>query len=123
MRRQLLSRAGVITLTAGEMAPLPAAVQASSSVQYSPLPGLVPQVIVEPVASHSATQRPTGAFRLKMFLIACCRRPDIRKQCDFVPQHARGRRQQGADVVIFDSFGSPAIRQNLETSPPLARRS
>jgi hypothetical protein len=97
------------------MGPLPAAAEASSSVPYSPLPGLMPQVIVGPVASYSATQRPSGAFRLKIFLIACCRRPGIRKQYDLCPCMRGGDTSKGQMVVIFDSFRSPAIRQDLAT--------
>jgi len=117
MRRQRRLAAAVITLTvtAGGMAFSPAAAQASGSARYSPLPGLVPEIIVGPEASHTAAQPPTGAFCLATLKIACYRPSDIQNQYNFGPLYGNGINGQGQTVVIFDSFGSPTIRQDLTT--------
>jgi len=115
-RQRRLSWVAAVTLilTASGMAFVPAA-QASGSTPYSPLPGLVPQIIVGPEASHNAAQPPTGAFCLATFGIACYRPSDIQNQYDFPPLYAQGDNGHGQTVVIFDSFGSPTIEQDLTT--------
>jgi len=115
VRRKRLSAAVVIAVTAGGMTLVPAAVQASSTVPYSPLPGLVPQVIVGPVVGHNAAQPPTGALCLATLGIACYRPSDIQNQYNFGPLYAKGDKGSGQTVVIFDSFGSPTIRSDLAT--------
>ncbi len=113
-RQRRLCIAAAIALTAGGMALLPASAQASAH-PYSPLPGLVPAIIVGPEAGHTAAQPPTGAFCLATFGMACYRPSDIQNQYNFPPLYRAGDTGEGQTVVIFDSFGSPTIRQDLAT--------
>jgi subtilase family serine protease len=112
-RHRRLAQAALTALAAGALALVPVAAQASGGSAHSPLPGLVPQIIVGPVAGHSASQPPTGAFCLKHFKIACYRPSDIQHQYNFGPLYAKGDTGRGQSVTIFDSFGSPTIRHDL----------
>jgi subtilase family serine protease len=60
---------------------------------------------------------PTSAQCKAQYGIACYGPPDIRNQYDFNPTYAPGNGDAGAGqtIVIFDSFGSPTIRQDLAT--------
>jgi len=69
-----------------------------------------------PVVGHMATQPPTASFCLATFGIACYRPSDIQNSYDFGPLYANGHNGSGQTIVIFDSFGSPTIRQDLATS-------
>jgi subtilase family serine protease len=94
---------------------VPAAAQASGAKPATPQPGLVPQVIVGPVVGHTASQPPTGAECLASFGTACYRPSDLQAQYDFGPLYTSGDNGSGQTIVIFDSFGSPTIRQDLAT--------
>jgi subtilase family serine protease len=115
MGKSRFSVAAVITVAAAGLAIVPAAAQASGTGPAAPVPGAVPQVIVGPIASHTASQPPTGAFCLATFGIACYRPADLQAQYDFGPLYKAGDNGSGQTVVIFDSFGSPTIRQDLAT--------
>lgn len=79
------------------------------------LPALVPQVIVGPIVSHTASQPPTGAFCLQNIGIACYQPSDLQAQYNFGPLYANGDNGAGQTIVIFDSFGSPTIASDLAT--------
>ena len=114
MRKSRFSAAAIITVAATALAIAPAAAQASGTTPASPLPGLAPQVIVGPVASHT-TSPPTGSDCLASFGIACYRPADLQAQYDFGPLYRAGGNGSGQTIVIFDSYGSPTIRQDLAT--------
>jgi subtilase family serine protease len=114
MRKSRFSRAAVITAAAAGLAVVPATAQASGASPATPLPGLAPQVIVGPIASHT-TSPPTGAECLASIGIACYRPADLQAQYDFGPLYKAGDNGSGQTIVIFDSFGSPTIRQDLAT--------
>jgi subtilase family serine protease len=79
------------------------------------LGGSVPQVLVGPIVGHAATTPPTGAQCLAAIGIACYRPSDLQAQYDFAPLYAAGDDGSGQTIVIFDSFGSPTIAQDLAT--------
>lgn len=56
---------------------------------------------------------PTSAFCIARFGIACYAPADIRNQYDFNAAYAKGENGSGQTIVIFDSFGSPTILQDL----------
>jgi len=60
---------------------------------------------------------PTSAQCRAQYGIACYGPPDMRNQYDFNPTYAPGNGDAGAGqtIVIFDSFGSPTIQQDLTT--------
>jgi subtilase family serine protease len=122
MRNSRFSRAAVITVTAAGLAIVPAAglaivpaAQASGVTPATPQPGLVPQVIVGPVVGHTTSQPPTGGECLSSIGIACYQPSDLQAQYDFGKLYSAGDDGSGQTVVIFDSFGSPTIRQDLAT--------
>jgi subtilase family serine protease len=114
MRKSRFSAAAIIAAAAIGLAFAPAAAQASGATPATPLPGLAPQVIVGPVASHT-TSPPTGAECLANSGVACYRPSDLQAQYDFGPLYKAGDNGSGQTIVIFDSFGSPTIRQDLAT--------
>ena len=64
---------------------------------------------------NTAGGPPTSAQCIAQFGIACYDPQDMRNQYDFNPTYAPGNGDAGAGqtIVIFDSFGSPTIRQDL----------
>lgn len=103
-----------MTLAAAGLAIVPAVAQASGTTPVTRGSGLVPQVIVGNVVGH-ATTPPTGAECLASTGVACYRPADLQAQYDFGPLYAAGDNGKGQTIVIFDSFGSPTIRQDLAT--------
>ena len=80
--------------------------------------GLTPQGIVGPVVSKVASQPPTSAECAAAtgdLVQACYGPPDIRNQYDFNRLYTTGTTGAGQTIVIFDSFGSPTIAQDLAT--------
>jgi subtilase family serine protease len=74
--------------------------------------------IVGPAISHAAGQPPTSAQCAAATggaAEACYGPPDIRNQYDFNPLYQSGDDGSGQTIVIFDSFGSPTIKQDLAT--------
>ena len=63
----------------------------------------------------SARAPPTSAQCIAAFGIACYDPQDMRNQYDFNPEYAAGHTGSGQTIVIFDSFGSPTIQQDLTT--------
>jgi subtilase family serine protease len=108
------SRAAVVTVTAAGLALVPVAAQASGATPATRGPGLVPQLIVGSVVGHSTTP-PTGAECLAVTGVACYQPADLQAQYDFGPLYKAGDTGKGQTIVIFDSFGSPTIRQDLGT--------
>ncbi len=112
MHKLRLTTAALASLGAAAMAFVPAIASASSSTSA---PQMTPQIIVGPVASTVATQPPTGNFCIDNFGIGCYQPSDIQNQYNFGPLYAKGDNGAGQTIVIFDSFGSPTIRQDLAT--------
>jgi subtilase family serine protease len=112
MHKLRFTTLAIASVGAAAMAFVPAMASASTS---NPAPGMTPQIIVGPVASTVATQPPTGAYCLTNFGIACYRPSDIQNQYNFGPLYAQGDNGAGQTIVIFDSYGSPTIRQDLNT--------
>ncbi len=115
MSKSRFSRAAVIMVAAVGLAIAPAAAQASGASPATPLPGLVPRIIVGPFVGHSAKQPPTGAQCLAADQLACYRPIDLQTQYDFGPLYTAGDNGSGQTIVIFDAFGTPTIRQDLAT--------
>jgi subtilase family serine protease len=90
------------------MAPL-----GSSSAAASGPAGVVPTVVVGPVVGRSLSQIPSSEFCLEYFGFACYTPSDIQNQYDFPALYGEGITGAGQTIVIFDSFGSPTIRQDL----------
>ena len=63
----------------------------------------------------SAGPPPTSAQCIAAYGIACYDPQDMRNQYDFNPEYKAGHTGTGQTIVIFDSFGSPTIRQDLTT--------
>jgi subtilase family serine protease len=77
--------------------------------------GLGPQFIAGPLVSANPAQPPTSAQCIADFGLACYAPSDIRAQYDINPLYAQGTDGTGQTIVIFDSFGSPTIQQDLAT--------
>lgn len=78
----------------------------------------IADLVVGSAVSHAASQIPTSAecSAATGGLVAACYGPsDIRNQYDFGPLYAAGDDGTGQTIVVFDSFGSPTIRQDLST--------
>jgi subtilase family serine protease len=63
----------------------------------------------------SAGPPPTSSQCIATLKIACYDPQDMRNQYDFNPEYAAGHTGTGQTIVIFDSFGSPTIGQDLGT--------
>jgi hypothetical protein len=77
--------------------------------------GVAPLAVVGPHLAGVAGQPPTSAQCQAAFGIACYGPPDLRAQYQFGPAYAAGDTGKGQTIVIFDSFGSPTIAQDLAT--------
>ena len=80
---------------------------------------LVPLEVVGPIVSTAKSQPPTPKECLAAFSppavpepIACYGPPDMAAQYNFPTSKTNGA---GQTIVIFDSYGSPTIRQDLRT--------
>lgn len=73
-----------------------------------------PAVVMGPYIT-TAGGPPTSEQCIQAYGIACYDPQDMRNQYDFNPTYAPGNGDAGAGqtIVIFDSFGSPTIRQDL----------
>jgi subtilase family serine protease len=98
--RSLFGRAGIAV----------AAVTAALAV--APAAGATPALVV---GHHFAkkTGAPTSSQCIAAIGIACYDPQDIRNQYDFNPEYTAGNDGSGQTIVIFDSFGSPTIQQDL----------
>jgi subtilase family serine protease len=105
--RSLAVCAGLLGLWA---APALATSSRMSTTTWPTVPGLIAGPHVAPVG-----QPPTSAQCIAQYGIACYDPQDMRNQYDFNPTYAAGNGAAGAGqtIVIFDSFGSPTIRQDL----------
>ena len=116
MRIQRWTRLALVTLSTAGLAVAPSVAQAAGVAHHHTRTArLSPQIIVGPVASHVASQPPGGSFCLQNYGIACYQPTDIQNQYNFGPLYANGDNGAGQTIVIFDSFGSPTIRQDLAT--------
>lgn len=83
-----------------------------AALALTSLAGAKPLLVV---GHHFAktTTPPTSSQCITEIGIACYDPQDIRHQYDFNPQYAAGHDGSGQTIVIFDSFGSPTISQDL----------
>ncbi|HEX9036925.1 MAG TPA: S53 family peptidase [Ktedonobacterales bacterium] len=89
-----------------------ATASARSTVGFGPL------ISVGPLVSHVASQPPTSQDCRNFsggYVQGCYGPADLAAQYDFNPLYAQGITGQGQTIVIFDSFGSPTIQQDLAT--------
>lgn len=96
---------------------VPRAYAASTTMPRATV-GYGPQEIVGPIVSQRAAQPPTSAQCAAATggaVLACYGPTDLHNQYDYNPLYASGIKGQGQTIVIFDSFGSPTIRQDLAT--------
>lgn len=120
-RRHLISLAvvvGLAALVASLVGPGSHTPIAYASTAPTATIGLGPQIVVGPVVSHAKSQPPTSAECSAFsggIILACYGPTDMHNQYDFNPLYAKGIEGQGQTIVIFDSFGSPTIRQDLTT--------
>jgi subtilase family serine protease len=93
------------------------ALAAPTRPQFSAVPTLVVgQAFPRPAGQ--APSPPTSADCAQAtdgLVLACYGPPDTRNQYDFNPLYESGENGSGQTIVIFDSFGSPTIRQDLAT--------
>jgi subtilase family serine protease len=107
---------GVVAIATAALLSAPAAIAKRSR---SAPRGSVPLLVVGhafPSASRQAPPPPTSAQCAAATggaVQACYGPPDIRNQYDFNPLYASGTTGSGQTIVIFDSFGSPTIKQDL----------
>jgi subtilase family serine protease len=105
----------LLAVTTGALGLMAApALAAGSRVSTTSWPS-VPGVIVGPHVAAAGSPPPTSAQCIANYGIACYDPQDMRNQYDFNPTYAPGNGAAGAGqtIVIFDSFGSPTIRQDL----------
>jgi subtilase family serine protease len=74
----------------------------------------VPNLVLGPHLA-AAGGPPTSAQCIAAYGIACYAPQDMRNQYDFNSEYALGNTGAGQTIVIFDSFGSPTIKQDLGT--------
>ncbi|MFZ0216870.1 MAG: S53 family peptidase [Candidatus Dormiibacterota bacterium] len=87
---------------------------AGSGVVNVAAAGVGPQIVVGHKIQSPAGP-PTSAQCIAIDGIGCYSPQDIRNQYDYNPAYTRGDIGSGQTIVIFDSFGSPTIRQDLTT--------
>ncbi|MDA8397103.1 MAG: protease, partial [Actinomycetota bacterium] len=64
--------------------------------------------------SHSGAP-PSTAFCFANYGIACYGSSDMAAEYNFNGAYAKGYTGKGQTIVIFDSYGSPTIRQDLRS--------
>lgn len=97
---------------------VPRALAAAASTMPTSTVGYGPQLIVGPVVTHLSAQVPTSADCAAATggLVQACYGPtDLHNQYDYNPLYTRRIEGQGQTIVIFDSYGSPTIAQDLAT--------
>src|SRR5207253_3065182 len=85
---------------------------AASTIDISP--GIIAGPII-PQARLNGRQPPTSAFCIANSSFACYAPQDIANQYNLQKEYDAGHNGAGQTIVIFDSFGSPTIRQDLAT--------
>lgn len=91
---------------------------ASPAASASATVDISPQIIVGPIISRAnlgSRQAPTSAQCIAGAGFACYAPQDLANHYDFTKEYAAGHNGAGQTIVIFDSFGSPTIRQDLAT--------
>lgn len=78
--------------------------------------GIVPDIQVGPVIKAGPNQAPPSASYCEAnYQIACYGPAQMAAEYNFTQAYGEGYKGQGQTIVIFDSFGSPTIRQDLAT--------
>lgn len=112
-----LSTLGLVALNAASIG-YGAPAYAASAMSLRSTVGFGPQMAVGPVVSHSVSQPPSSALcraATNGIVQACYGPSDLQNQYNLGPLYASGDNGAGQTIVIFDSFGSPTIRQDLTT--------
>lgn len=112
--RRIAIRSLVAAVASLAFAAVPAL--ATSSTVHTTSSPAVPGLIVGPHLAGAGTP-PTSTQCIQAYGIACYSPQDMRNQYDFNPTYVPGNGDAGAGqtIVIFDSFGSPTIRQDLSS--------
>jgi subtilase family serine protease len=115
MNRSLPMRAiKALTIAGACVLALPAVAYSSGAGGAQSTADVRPQLIVGPVIGHAGSQPPTSSFCIANIQIACYAPSDMRNQYDFGPEYASGHDGTGQTIVIFDSYGSPTIKNDLD---------
>ncbi|HXN03298.1 MAG TPA: S53 family peptidase [Candidatus Acidoferrum sp.] len=98
-------------------AALPVSAGATTTTLATSTIDITPNIVVGQMFSHSKRQPPTGADCIAATggTLSCYGPSDMARQYDFTPEYAAGHDGSGQTIVIFDSFGSPTMRQDLAT--------
>lgn len=77
---------------------------------------ITPLLNVGPVIKAFKTSAPPSSQTcMTLYGIACYGPADMANEYNFTQAYAAGYKGQGQTIVIFDSYGSPTIRQDLQT--------
>jgi subtilase family serine protease len=103
---------GGALLALGLLVPGVPVAQASSGISIA----IAPDLEVGPVvAARPGQAPPSTSFCEANYQIACYGPAQMAAEYNFTGAYDRGYLGQGQTIVIFDSFGSPTIRQDLAT--------
>lgn len=114
MVRRVMRRVAVLASVAGLAAAFGAVPLATGAGAASGAGGVVPLGIVAHTL-RAATGPPTGATCIATYGVACYTPQDIRHEYAFTGAYTKGDTGTGQTIVIFDSFGSPTIANDLAT--------
>lgn len=104
---------GALAMPVGVLA-VPAAT--ASSAAAAAVPAVVPLAVVGPTVGSATSATPTSAECIAAtggVVQACYGPPDLRNQYNFPADDNTTAAGAGQTIVIFDSFGSPTISQDL----------
>jgi len=104
-----------VGLSALSLLILPVAAYASTAMPAPATLDIAPNIIVASIAGHAKGQPPSSSDCIAAITFACYSPSDMANQYDFMPEYAAHHDGAGQTIVIFDSFGSPTIRQDLAT--------
>jgi subtilase family serine protease len=93
---------------------LPAVAFAASGSSGQATSDVTPRIVVGPMVTKGQAQPPTSTWCITHIGIACYAPADMRAEYDFNAEYAAGHDGTGQTIVIFDSYGSPTIRQDLD---------
>ena len=110
--RRAVASASVAGLAAAMVAIAPGAPSIASAASDGG--GVSPQVVLGHKFA-ATTGPPTSTQCIATYGIACYSPMDMRRQYTFTGAYAKGANGAGQTIVIFDSFGSPTIAQDLAT--------
>ena len=94
---------------------LPVAAHASTAMPAPATLDIAPQIVVVNHLNRGSAQPPSSSDCIAAIGFGCYLPSDMAHQYDFTPEYAAGHDGAGQTIVIFDSFGSPTIAQDLAT--------